>query len=73
MRARAGCRRLQARKRRQYTPQRDQKQSELELKGRNYSITEVSRAHADVTGSIMIIARDSTDVFRSQLCNKNIC
>ena len=66
MRARAGYRRLQARKRGQYTPQRDRMQPELELKGRNYSITDVSRTPADITYSIRIIARDSTDVFRSQ-------
>nr|DAG49325.1 MAG TPA: hypothetical protein [Caudoviricetes sp.] len=73
MRARAGCGRLQARKRGQYAPQRGQMQPELELKDRSYSITEVSCTPADITGSIMIIAWDSTDVFRSQLCNKNIC
>ena len=48
-------------------------QPEIELKGENYSITDVSGTPADITCSIRIIARDSTDVFRSQLCNKNIC
>ena len=76
VRARAGCKKAAGEKKKNVDntrPSRPKCNQNSNWKGRNYSKTEASCTPADVTRSIWNIARNVTDVFRSQSCNKNIC